>query len=159
MHGESLTTCRTVPAPILVFVKSVGRKRCLVKQNKCETQRIRSLTYAVKGLIHLNCIRKPLRQNGWPLQPMGISCAVCSTLHSCVMYPVPARVNCPSYCLSPCQACARYFCFTGYRSAFAVCGRIVEATFHLPVQAGILRKLETLTTDGRHVDIGGLARR
>ena len=50
--------------------------------------------------------------------------------------------------------CEIFLCFTGYLR-----GRIVEATFHLPMQAGILRKLETLTTDGRHVDIGGLTRR
>ena len=120
------------------FIRSVGRKRCLVKQNKCETERIRSLTYAVDGLIHLYCSRKPLRQNGWPLQPMGspVQYAVPCIHASCILYPRESILH--HTIPLPVKHLRDISCFTDYRSALAVCGRIVEATFHLPMQVVLL---------------------
>ena len=116
------------------LVMSVGRKRCLVKQNICETERIQSLTSAVDGVIHLFCIRKPLRQNGWPLQPMGspVQYAVPCIHASCILYPRESIVH---HTMSlPVKHVRDILCFTAYRSALAVRGRIVEATFHRPMQ-------------------------
>lgn len=127
-HGPS--SSYSLSSPLVV-------KDVLVKQNTCETEQIRSCTYAAVGLIHLCCIRKPLRQKRVAFATHGIFGAVRRYL-ACMRHVTCTRASQWSIHTlpSPCQACARYFiCLTDYRSALAVRGRIVEATFHLPMQA------------------------
>ena len=116
MH-ESASQHAARPQLQSFFVPSFGRERCLVTSLPIVRQTIsgqatrkdKNLRPRMRPVVLLisTAIREPLRQTLKKNVAHGIICVqYAGTLHSCVTYRVPARVNRPSYSPLPCQACA-----------------------------------------------------